>query len=145
MKNKIIVLLLIVLILIQFIPVDRQIPQYIPSDLLEISAAGTDMVRLVKNACYDCHSYESEYPFYANVAPLSMWIQGHMDHGREKLNFSVWDDLKQEDKNELLKRSAEKVIKKEMPLTPFLITHPEARISEEERALMERWFRGQMR
>lgn len=144
MKKVILAIIVVVLIGIQFIPVDRSVPDYEPSDLLVLANADDGMVKLVKDACYDCHSYESEYPGYANVAPLSMWIQGHIDHGREELNFSTWGEMPPEDRKHLLKESAEKVEKKEMPLTPFLITHPEARITEEQRAEMAAWFRAQM-
>lgn len=144
MKKIILAVIVVVLIGIQFIPVDRSFPEYTPSDLLALSGADEGMANMIKNACYDCHSYESEYPGYANVAPLSMWIQGHIDHGREELNFSTWGELEREDKLHLLKECAQKVEKKEMPLTPFLITHSEARITVEQRAEMAAWFNSQM-
>jgi hypothetical protein len=145
MKKLILLGLVAAIIGIQFIPVDRSLPEYSPSDLLALSGAETGMANMIKDACYDCHSYESEYPEYANVAPLSFWIQGHIDNAREELNFSTWGELSGEDQQHLLKECAEKVEKKEMPLTPFLITHAEARITEEQRAEMSAWFRSQMK
>ncbi|MFT5279035.1 MAG: hypothetical protein ACI9P8_000668, partial [Bacteroidia bacterium] len=127
-----------------FIPVDQSVPEYTSSDLLVMSGADESMTNMIKDACYDCHSYESEYPGYANVAPLSLWIQGHIDHGRGEMNFSTWGEMSNEDQQHLLKEAAEKVEKKEMPLTPFLITHAEARITEDQRAEMAAWFRSKM-
>ena len=144
MKKIILAVIVVVLIGIQFIPVDRTVPEYASSDLLVLGGADKSMTNMIKDACYDCHSYESEYPGYANVAPLSMWIQGHIDHGREELNFSTWGSMSKKDQHHLLKEAAEKVEKKEMPLTPFLITHAEARISEDQRAEMAAWFRSKM-
>ena len=145
MKKIILAVIVIVLVGIQFIPVDRSVPEYAPSDLLALSVAENGITNMIKDACYDCHSYESEYPGYANIAPLSLWIQGHIDNAREELNFSTWGELSGEDQQHLLKECAEKVEKKEMPLTPFLITHAEARITEEQRAEMSAWFRSQMK
>lgn len=43
---------------------------------------------LAVRACYDCHSNETKYPWYSNIAPASWWTQNHIDEGRSKLNFS---------------------------------------------------------
>jgi hypothetical protein len=145
MKKLILLGILAAIIGIQFITVDRTIPEYESSDLLALSGADEYMTNMIKDACYDCHSYESEYPGYANIAPLSIWIQGHIDHGREEVNFSTWGELEREDRLHLLKECAQHVERKEMPLTPFLITHAEARITENQRAEMGAWFRSQMK
>jgi hypothetical protein len=46
---------------------------------------------LAVRACFDCHSNESERPWYTMVAPVSWWTKNHVDEGREALNFSEWD------------------------------------------------------
>lgn len=46
---------------------------------------------LAKRACFACHSNETDWPWYSHVAPLSWWIQDHVDSGREELNFSTWN------------------------------------------------------
>lgn len=83
---------------------------------------------LTVRACFDCHSNEVEYPWYANVAPFSWAIQTHIEEGRSDLNFSEWD-RRQKNADE----SAETVRDGEMPPDYFTrFTHPEARFTDAE-------------
>lgn len=82
---------------------------------------------LVRRACFDCHSNETKWPWYASVAPLSWRIQGHVDEGREHLNFSEFD-RPQDDTDE----AAEMVRSGEMPLWDYAMMHPGARLSDAE-------------
>jgi hypothetical protein len=79
-------------------------------------------------ACYDCHSNETVWPWYSNVAPMSWLVQRDVDQGRDELNFSRWpdgdDDL------------AESVVEGEMPPRQYLFNHPEARLSDDEKATL---------
>ncbi|MEZ5991593.1 MAG: heme-binding domain-containing protein [Planctomycetota bacterium] len=83
---------------------------------------------LAKRTCYDCHSNETDWPWYSNVAPVSWLVQRDVDEGRSKLNFSEWD-RKQKHADE----AAEEVRDGEMPLWIYLPTHPEARLTEAEK------------
>jgi hypothetical protein len=75
-------------------------------------------------ACFDCHSNETEWPWYSNIAPISWRLQQHVDEGREELNFSEWGTGDQESDD-----IAEVVADGEMPPWDYLILHPEARLS----------------
>lgn len=83
---------------------------------------------LARRACYDCHSNETKWPWYASVAPVSWRIQAHVTEGREKLNFSTFDRPQDE-----AEESAETVEKGEMPPLDYLLAHPEARLSATEK------------
>ncbi len=82
---------------------------------------------LAVRACFDCHSNETNWPWYSNIAPISWRLQKHVDEGREKLNFSEWGSGEQE---------TEKIVKVvqegEMPPWDYLIPHAEARLSDAE-------------
>jgi hypothetical protein len=82
---------------------------------------------LVK-ACFDCHSNETKWPWYSNVAPFSFFVQKHVDKGRKALNFSEWN-LKQRHANE----SARAVREGWMPLDSYLLIHKEAELSSQQR------------
>jgi hypothetical protein len=88
---------------------------------------------LARRACYDCHSNETVWPWYSNIAPISWLVQRDVDEGREKLNFSTWGQGKQEidDAIEVLQDG-------EMPPWNYLPTHPEARLSEREKEALAR-------
>ena len=132
--------LALVLILIQFIPVDRSVPEVDASkDLLAIHEAPAGVVAILKDACYDCHSHETKYPWYSYIAPVSMWLEGHVDEGKEHLNFSEWADYDAERADHKLEEMAEEVAEKHMPLKSYTWGHSEARLTEQQRTELVTW------
>ena len=83
---------------------------------------------LAVRACFDCHSNETHWPLYSEVAPVSWLMQRHVDEGREALNFSEWQRTYKE-----AGESAETVDKGEMPIGSYLLMHPAAQLTAEER------------
>src|SRR5947208_15753610 len=59
-------------------------------DLLATNPPPAEVVSVLRGACYDCHSYETQWPWYSHVAPISWWLVGHVNDGRKRLNFSDW-------------------------------------------------------
>ena len=84
---------------------------------------------LAVRACYDCHSNETVWPWYTNIAPVSWLVQHDVDEGRNKLNFSTWN-VAQHNAREM----AEPVQKGSMPRWFYVPIHPEARLTAAERA-----------
>lgn len=84
---------------------------------------------LAARACFDCHSNETKWPWYSNVAPISWVVGNHVEEGRTKLNFSTWDNPG-EDAHE----AAEVVEEGEMPLWDYVLMHPEAKLTAAEKA-----------
>ena len=76
------------------------------------------------SACFDCHSNETEWPWYSNIAPFSWILQRHVDDGRADLNFSEWGTGEQES-DEIV----ESVRDGEMPTWDYELLHPNARLS----------------
>jgi hypothetical protein len=88
---------------------------------------------LAVRACFDCHSNETRWPWYAQVAPISWSVQDHVDEGRRELNFSEWNRPQRE-----ADEAAETVAEGEMPPASYKLAHLEARLTEaERRALVE--------
>lgn len=139
--KKILLVLVGVLIIAQLIPIDRAVPTVDQeADFLQVSNAPPAIATLIKNACYDCHSYESEYPWYSKVAPLSFWIQGHINGGRQKLNFSDWTSYPAKKAAHKLEECYEEVEERHMPLKSFTWLHPEAKMTDEQVAELVQWF-----
>lgn len=112
---------------IQFVPYGRAHTN--PATRAEPAWDSAQTRQLAKRACFDCHSNETEWPWYSHVAPVSWLVQYDVDKGRADLNFSEFD-RPQEEAHE----AAEEVEEGEMPMPAFLITHPDARLSQAERA-----------
>lgn len=88
---------------------------------------------LAVRACFDCHSNETRWPWYSHVAPMSWLVQRDVDEGRRELDFSEWHRSYEE-----AGEAAETVLEGEMPPRSYLIMHPSARLSlEEKRALAQ--------
>jgi len=90
---------------------------------------------LAARACFDCHSNETAWPWYSNIAPVSWLTQRHVMEGREHLNFSDWNQSHEEHGGEAheVEELGETVLEGEMPLRSFLLIHPEARLTDAER------------
>jgi hypothetical protein len=86
---------------------------------------------LVERACFDCHSNQTRWPWYASIAPLSWSVQDHVDEGRSKLNFSTWDQPQRE-----AHEAIEVIEEGEMPLESYTWLHAEARLTDAERAAL---------
>ena len=81
--KKIILVVIAVFVIIQFIRIDKSNPQTNPtSDIINITNPPSEVKSILKNACYDCHSYETKYPWYAEIAPVSWLLKNHINDGR---------------------------------------------------------------
>ncbi len=88
---------------------------------------------LAARACFDCHSNETKWPWYSNVAPMSWLVQDHVDEGREVMNFSEWNQAYDE-----AEEAPEVIEEGEMPMSSYLPLHPEAQLTDlERRALID--------
>ncbi len=88
---------------------------------------------LAQRACFDCHSNETVWPWYSNVAPVSWLVQHDVDEGRQRLNFSEWGRGGEGEETEEL---YEVIVENKMPMPNYLITHPEARLTDGEKAAL---------
>jgi hypothetical protein len=83
---------------------------------------------LAQRACFDCHSNQVVWPWYSNIAPVSWLVQRDVEEARAKLNFSEWNLPQREARG-----AGRQVQRGEMPLANYLMLHPEARLSPEEK------------
>ncbi len=127
MKYKLLGVTVLLLILIQFFPYGKNHTN--PPILSEPSWDTPKTKELFMRACADCHSHETKWPWYSNIAPLSWLIQHDVEEGREHFNISMWGIQKKNDGDE----AKEEFEDGEMPPWFYLPAHPEAKLSESER------------
>ncbi len=143
MKKKIGIGLILLLIIIQFFQIDKTKPTYDKSaDILSLHPTNDNIKNSLINACYDCHSNETEYPWYTSVTPLSWWIKGHIKNGREELNFSEWASYNSDKKNHKLEESIEMVEDGKMPPKSYKMMHSDAKISDADKKALLDWFKS---
>jgi len=131
---RIVLAVVIVLVGIQFIPVNRSNPP-----VEEEVPASPEVKAILKRACYDCHSHETIWPGYSRVAPVSWLLAWDVGEGREELNFSTWNRYSQKKRDKIMKEIWEEVQEGEMPPWFYLPLHPEARLSDSDRSLLRTW------
>lgn len=111
-------------LLIQLIPYGRAHDN--PPTITEPAWDSTQTRELAVRACFDCHSNETTWPWYSNVAPLSWWLQRDVDEGREELNLSEWNRPQEGDE------AAESVREGWMPPAAYGLLHPDGRLTDTE-------------
>jgi heme-binding protein len=104
-------------------------------------AAPMEVATVLRNACYDCHSNETEWPWYSAIAPLSWWVHHEVDGGRRRLNFSEWAAYASDPDtaSQKLDEIAKLVASGDMAPWHYRIVHPGARLSAPQRDLLIHW------
>jgi hypothetical protein len=129
----------VVLAAIQFIPLERSNP----SEKGQF-AAPAHLEPILRRACYDCHSNETRWRWYAWVAPISFLLARDVKGGRRELNFSLWDRYDQRRKARKLKEIIKEVDTGDMPPWYYLPLHPDAKLSHADRDAIIAWARQQL-
>ena len=135
--KKIIITLVVILIGIQFIPVDRKNPPV----TMDINAP-ENISSILRTSCYDCHSNETSWPLYSYIAPVSFLLAGDVKEGRKHLNFSEWDKYSSDKQIKLLEEMIEEVEKENMPLTIYTFTHPNSKLDSNRFKLLKQWVKS---
>lgn len=115
--------LLVLLLSIQLVPYGRNHTN--PTDGRQIAWDSSRTQRLMADACMDCHSYETKWPWYSNVAPVSWLVQNDVDEGRRELNLST-DQPEVDEMIEAIRGGS-------MPPWQYKPAHPAARLSDQEK------------
>lgn len=140
MKRIILIVIIVILLGMQLIPLNRPAhSEDLSIDLIANNKLPENISRILKTSCYDCHSNQTNYPWYAYVAPVSFLVVRDVNEGREELNFSEWEKLDKSKKAKALSEMAEEVEEMEMPMKIYLITHADARLSDAERNEFVEW------
>lgn len=137
MKTTLIVLFSL-FALSQLIQIEKLNPKTDPS--LEIQAP-KEVMTILRKACYDCHSNETSWPWYSNIAPVSWMIEKHVEEGRAWVNYSLWNTYSQEEQDKKLKETF-RAIYVAMPPSDYMSMHEKANLTKSERKLVRDWIKG---
>jgi Haem-binding domain len=132
--------MIIVFALLQFTNPARTNPPLPPGgDIAATNPPPPEITALLHAACYDCHSYETKWPWYSHVAPVSWQVVSDVNDGRERLNFSDWPRALPERAAKRLDRVSEEVGYKDMPPGKYTLIHAEARLTDAQRQQLIHW------
>lgn len=134
----VLIVALIALVAIQFIRPAKNSEGYKSVATFEAETKPSAKVAaILKESCYDCHSNQTKYPWYAEIAPFSLWLNEHIKDGKKHFNASAWNDYTVKKKEHKLEEFVEMVEKGEMPLKSYSFLH--GNISEDDRKLLLQW------
>lgn len=95
---------------------------------------------LLRTACYDCHSNHTVYPWYSQVQPVAMFLENHIEQGKNELNFSEFGDYSPRRRKSKLKSMSSQIKDGDMPLTSYTLIHRDANLSPENRKELAEWL-----
>jgi uncharacterized membrane protein len=139
--KTILCILLIAFVAIQFIqPVRNKSGQVLPTDFTKVFIVPDNVQSVLQNACYDCHSNNTNYPWYANIQPVAGIMERHVKNGKGKLNFSDFGSYTNHRRTSKLKEIANQIKDDEMPLSSYKTMHAKANLTKEEKGLIMDWM-----
>lgn len=138
--KKVALALLVVFVALQFYRPEKNQAQGNHTALFITQTNPSPDVKLIlQESCYDCHSNNTEYPWYNNVAPVSYWLSNHIKDGKKHLNFSDWGNYDDEKKDHKLEEVVQMIEAGEMPLNEYTWTHETAKLTEEQQNAVIAW------
>jgi len=143
MIKKILLVLIIVLIAIQFIRPQKNVhPARQTAHISTIYAVPADVDTILAKACNDCHSNNTRYPWYNNIQPVAWWLKSHVDDGRSELNFDEFASYRAGKQYHKLEEVKEQIEKDEMPLSSYTLIHTDAKLTDAEKQELINWSEG---
>ena len=131
------IVMLVVLVGIQFIPFRTNQDKAVPlSDFIVTNGIPENIGHMLRTSCYNCHSNNTEYPWYSRVQPVGWFLQNHINKGKAELNFSEFGSYSVRKQKSKLSSMANQIEKNEMPLTSYTFIHREARLSLDNKKML---------
>jgi len=141
MLKKTIIFLAVSLLAIQFIPLEKTNPKIDNALTLKTDEK---VLEILKKSCYDCHSYETKWSIYSDIAPLSFGVVSHVKDGRQALNFSTYKNIDLKIREKRFQRAIILIKNGRMPVANYLTFHEEARMTKAEKETLITWFENKL-
>ncbi|WP_026969311.1 heme-binding domain-containing protein [Algoriphagus terrigena] len=146
MIKKISIGIIVLLILIQFIPYEKNESSASEFDVSKSYNVPDNVSMILKGACNDCHTNSTIYPWYSYIEPVGLFLNRHITEGKGHLNFSEFTNRPLAWQNHKFEETIEMVEEKEMPLESYTFfgLHPEANLTDQDRKVLIDWAKDQM-
>ena len=135
------IVLLSILVAIQFVqPARNQSVQASTSGIATIINVPENVQAILQRSCYDCHSNNTRYPWYAAIQPGSWWMASHIDEGKGELNFDDFASYSKRRQLSKLKAMQGAIEDESMPLPSYTLIHRDAILSQKNKKLLKDWI-----
>jgi hypothetical protein len=134
---------LVVLVVLQFFqPTKNQGEKHGPNDIYQVAMTPSLVQTALETSCYDCHSNSTVYPWYTKVQPIGLWMQYHVNEGKEELNFSEFKTYTPKRQAHKLDEIVEMIEEDEMPLASYTLIHKNAVLTAEQKVQILEWAKA---
>jgi hypothetical protein len=144
MIKKIVLALVVLLAIAQVVRPTKNNSGDTQKDISTLYPMPDDVKMIVNKACADCHTNNTNYPFYANIQPLAYWIEDHVKEGKRHFNFNEFASYRIAKQNHKLEEVIEQIKEGEMPMYSYTLIHKEARLTDAEKATLINWCQSIM-
>jgi hypothetical protein len=130
-------LALVALIVIQFFPITLNESDTVPqSDFMVENQVPATIKNRLQVSCYDCHSNNTDYPWYSKIQPAAWYLEDHIQEGKDELNFNEWAEYSDRRKNSKLRSIISQIEEDKMPLDSYTLIHKDAILSDEDKRVI---------
>lgn len=127
-------------LILQFIRPDRNHSDQRPTaHISQAFPIPPDVQTILERSCLDCHSNNTDYPWYAEVQPVGWWLQSHIDDGKDELNFDEFASYRPMRQFTKLQQIAEEIEEEAMPLPSYVFMHSDSRLSTDQKEVLTEW------
>ena len=125
------------LIVIQFFPIILNESDTVPqSDFMVENQVPATINNRLQISCYDCHSNNTDYPWYSKIQPAAWYLKDHIQEGKDELNFNEWATFSDRRKNSKLRSIISQIEEDKMPLDFYTLIHRDAILSDEDKRMI---------
>ena len=110
------------------------------TDITELYEVPSDVKVIFNNACYDCHSNNTRYPWYSFIQPGAWFMNNHILSGKKELNFSDFGSYSARRRQSKLKAINDAIKDRTMPLWSYSFMHRDARLSKVQILVLTTWI-----
>lgn len=140
MAKKILWVIIILLVVIQFIHPARNKNNPQPNNIETKYNMPADVKTILQKACYDCHSNNTRYPWYSKLQPVDWWLTHHVNEGKRELNFDEFTNRPIAYQYHKLDETDEQVRENKMPLNSYTWIHKDAILTDAEKQSLSNWI-----
>ena len=139
------VLVVAIVLVIQVIPVERNVSTVPPGQSFEkTEKVPANVAAILKVSCYDCHSNNTRYPWYSELQPGVWFMARHIKKGKEELNFDEFNNYSKRHKKAKIRSIIRQIEKEEMPLKSYLLLHPDAGLTPNKKKVLLQFFQSEL-
>ncbi|MEO7210292.1 MAG: heme-binding domain-containing protein [Chitinophagaceae bacterium] len=138
--QTILIILLIAFIVIQFFRPEKNISTTISaSDITKVYPVPENVQQILTRSCYDCHSNNTHYPWYAEVQPSAWYLANHIKDGKDEINFNEFGTYRIARQNKKMKECIKQIKDGDMPIEAYTLIHRDAKLSDADKQTVISW------